>query len=115
MSLRTVAFLTFLTIILSLLSVNAVIDQKPEGYTADDVVNLNPDPTGPIIPKLISNPEPVLKANKGTPKENIFDITQKINKDKIAEEKGILEKVELKSFAEYHQTHNRKVKDFTHA
>jgi hypothetical protein len=88
MSLKTVAFLTLIAIPLSIWSVNSVVDQKPEGYTADDAVNLNPDPTGPIIPKVISNPELVLKANKGTPKEKLFDINQKINKDKIAEKKA---------------------------
>ncbi|MBW4487295.1 MAG: hypothetical protein KME12_05845 [Trichocoleus desertorum ATA4-8-CV12] len=110
---KIIAFLALLTIPLFVLSVNAVMDQKPEGYTADDAVNLNPDPTGPIIPKVNSNPEPVFRANKGTSKDKLFDINKKIKKDKIAEKKGKLQKVELKTFGEYHQTYDTKVKDFT--
>jgi len=118
MSLRKIiAILAFLTIPLFVLSVNAVMDQKPqgkpEGYTADDAVNLNPDPTGPIIPKVNGNPEAVFKANKGTLKDKLFDINKKIKKDKITEKKGKLQKVELKTFGEYHQTSGAKVKDFT--
>lgn len=118
MSLRKIiVVLAFLTIPLFVLSVNAVMNEKPqgkpEGYTADDAVNLNPDPTGPIIPRVNSNPEAVFKANKETPKDKLFDINKKIKKDKIAENKGKLQKVEVKTFREYHQTSGTKVKDFT--
>lgn len=87
--------------------------QKPEGYTADDAVYLNPDPTGPIILQVNGNPEPIFKANKGTPKDKLADINLKIDKNKISKENGKLEKIELKTFGEHYQTLGKDPENFT--
>ena len=87
-------------------------NKKPDGYTADDAVNLNPDPNGPIIPQVNKNPEPIFRANKNKSKNQLIDINSKINKEKLRKNNAKLEKVELKTFGEYYQTLGEDPKDF---
>lgn len=53
---------------------------------------------------------PVLKTNKNIPREKIYDINKKINKDALSKKNAKLEKVELMTFEEGYKTLGKEAK-----
>lgn len=98
-TLLTLATFAGSAILLKDLTGNVVADQPVAGGKVSSEPNNSPEPSLPIF-----------KANKDIPREKIYDINKKINKDALSQENAQLDKVELMTFEEGYKTLGREAK-----